>query len=120
MRVLDDQDYKDYRIKVTEVYAEQMRALIGYQADLAKWIFATLILINSGALAGIVSSSRIVDGAARIGAPWFIAGIGTALASGFISWLNTTIAIGIYGKIVSPAAIFDRASQPEFKKNRTL
>jgi hypothetical protein len=68
---------------------DSIRELIGYQSDMAKWLFASLLLVTGGSLAFIVHEDSICFPAKYCAAPWFGAGVICTMLSGYLSWWNT-------------------------------
>lgn len=66
-----------------------IKELIGYQSDMAKWLFASLLIITGGSLAFIVHEDSICFPAKYAATPWFGAGVIFTMFSGYLSWWNT-------------------------------
>lgn len=56
------------------------------QVEAGKWLLASLLLINGGAIAGLLSSENMPEDAMAAGAKSFITGLVLAFASGVFSW----------------------------------
>jgi hypothetical protein len=102
----------DYRLvvaKIIDIYAARYPQLLGYQADLAKWLLASLLVVNGGALAAIFQSARVPVAATHVAAAWFGVGIGLAVASGLAAYLNMAVLLSVYDDVINPNAITDPA-----------
>jgi hypothetical protein len=85
---------------------------LGYQLDLGKWMLASLLVVNGGALVAIANAD---DAAAKLfmaGGAWFVAGMVAALISGFFGWANAAIAAEMYDDASTPWALVSRANWP--------
>jgi hypothetical protein len=56
--------------------------------DYGKWFISTLLLMHSGALAGLLFKASVGIQSPRDSLWWFVAGIAFAFAAGFASWCN--------------------------------
>jgi hypothetical protein len=64
--------------------------VLEYQFALARWMLASLLLVNGGALLAIINSADKIPSAAA-GAPYFVAGVVSALLCGTCAWLNCNL-----------------------------
>ncbi|OAO02588.1 hypothetical protein A8B75_11645 [Sphingomonadales bacterium EhC05] len=53
--------------------------------SIVKWLFASLLVINSGAIIAVLGQEGIEGRAMLWSVIWFVAGVGTALLSGFVA-----------------------------------
>jgi hypothetical protein len=75
-------------------YRENFKIAFDLAGEYAKWLLSTLLLLNSGAIAGIFQKdlSHTYRGALY----FFAAGVFFALISGVIGWFNLQIAASYY------------------------
>jgi len=91
-------------IKATyEFYLEESRAAQRYQFDLGKWLLASLILVNGGALVLLADGKK--DALMASAAPAFVSGIVAALLCGLCGWLNAGARESYYDAYVQPASL---------------
>lgn len=111
----DEQPDDDYRLQARTLYSqlrEERRAALGYQFDLGKWLIASLLIINGGALIAIgqrVSS----DPTSLAAAPWFVGGIVLGMLCGLTTWVNASLLAGFYDLWAQPAMLIDSERWPE-------
>lgn len=67
-----------------EFYVAEQREAARERVELSKWMLASLLLINAGALIPIANS----DHAGTEGVIYFVAGTVLGLGCGFVSWIN--------------------------------
>ncbi len=87
-----------YEYNVAEAQAAQR-----YQIELAKWILASLILVNGGALV-LLANSNDPHLIANFGAP-FVIGIASAIISGFLGWLNAGVRDLLFSDYAQPESL---------------
>jgi hypothetical protein len=61
--------------------------ILEYQFGIARWLMASLLLINGGGLVAIMDAPGDMWAAAR----WFAAGVILAITSGTLSWVNCNL-----------------------------
>jgi hypothetical protein len=72
-----------------DFHVAESQAAQRYQAELAKWLLASLVLVNGGAL--VLLANEKDHAAAASAAPAFIVGIVAAILCGFLGWLNAGV-----------------------------
>lgn len=78
----------EYRLAVADHHARLAQAYLQTQVDYGKWLLASLLVVNSGALLGVFNSTR-ADAYLGTGAHWwFFAGAALAVFAGFAAWIN--------------------------------
>lgn len=75
-------------------YREDFRLTFGLAGEHAKWLLSTLLLINSGAIAGIFQKDKASDYLAAL--CFFGGGVFFALISGVLGWFNLQLAAKYY------------------------
>jgi hypothetical protein len=78
-------------------YREDFRLTFGLAGEHAKWLLSTLLLINSGAIAGIFQKDKASDYLAAL--CFFGGGVFFALISGVLGWFNLQLAAKYYYEI---------------------
>jgi hypothetical protein len=95
----------DYR-KVAEAYfarfEREQTAARSYAADLAKWLLASLVLINGGALLTLVNAMPRSHAALVASGYAFVFGIVTAVGCGTIAWINSGLLALAYENYANP------------------
>jgi hypothetical protein len=84
-----------------DYHLARQNAAQAYNADMAKWILASLILINGGPF--LLLSKDLPTGyvvALQDAAPWFVTGLALAVLCGFLAWLNTGMREAVGGYVV--------------------
>jgi len=86
-----------------EFHVSESQAAQRYQNELAKWLLASLILVNGGGLVLLANSKD----AARLqhAAPAFVVGIVTAILCGFLAWLNANVRDLYYDAYAQPESL---------------
>lgn len=84
--------------QILDYHLARQNAAQAYNGDMAKWILASLILVNGGPF---LLLSKEVAGyalALKSASCWFVAGLALAVLCGFLAWLNTGMreAVGGY------------------------
>jgi len=77
-----------------QAYRENFKATFELSGDYAKWFISTLLLLNSGAVAGIFQHKEIKTYVSSVSL--FGVGIILALLAGLFGWLNLQIAARHY------------------------
>jgi hypothetical protein len=86
-----------------EFHVAESQAAQRYQNELAKWLLASLILVNGGGLVLLANSKE----AARLHdvPPAFIVGIVAAVLCGFLAWLNASVRDVHYDAYAQPESL---------------
>jgi hypothetical protein len=116
-----DENYKSAATVVYEEMRQSERACFAIAADYGKWLIASLLLINGGALFGLFG---LVGSLAEHGkweiiasvaaaAWWFVAGLVLALLCGFTTWLNWSLNAHAFNQWAKPAMLWDRTQWPQ-------
>lgn len=82
----------DYRIVAKAILERQYRHKDGIQSyvvELAKWLLATLTLINGGALISLIQGGPAAHSSLRLPGVCFVAGIVSSTLCGFFAWINS-------------------------------
>jgi hypothetical protein len=108
-----DEEYASAAAKVFEKAVAGKHAVLGYQVDIAKWLLASLLVINAGALVALLNAPEKMTPGVHTAAPWFIGGVVAAVASGLSCWANASIVSDIYDDVADPWMLVDRASWPK-------
>ncbi|MEX3008376.1 hypothetical protein [Hoeflea sp. TYP-13] len=87
---------------------------VGY----ARWLLAALLAVNGGALVAISQLGEISGEAFKAGGFWFLAGLMSAIASGFCSWINLQLLAAGFDRWINPEMLFDPSKQPDGKIHR--
>ncbi len=61
-----------------------------------KWLIASLLLVNGGAIIGIARFPGDASNYMKVAGYYFVAGLLLSFAAGFLSWLNFQIASHVY------------------------
>lgn len=64
--------------------------VLEYQFSVARWIMASLLVLNGGGLLSVLNAADRLPNALTGGA-WFLAGAVTAVLSGSIAWINCNL-----------------------------
>jgi hypothetical protein len=88
------EEEKDPAVKKSEAYRENSRLTFVLAGEHAKWLLSTLMLINSGAIAGIFQ--KRVEEKYWLSVFVFSLGVLFALGSGILGWFNLQIASRYY------------------------
>lgn len=64
--------------------------VLEYQFGLARWIMASLLVVNGGALLALLNSADKFGGVGSIALP-FVVGVVAALISGMLAWINCNL-----------------------------
>lgn len=86
-----------------EFHLSEPQAAQRYQNELAKWLLASLVLANGGALV-LLANSKDAD-RLHHAAPAFVIGIVTAILCGFMAWLNAGVRDMHYDAYAQPDSL---------------
>jgi len=86
--------------QLIDYHLARQNAAQTYNADMAKWILASLILINGGPFLLLTKETRNYAVALQAAAGWFVVGLALAVLCGFLAWLNTGMREAVGGYIV--------------------
>jgi hypothetical protein len=88
---------KDMRADILKYRLERQNSAQAYNGEMAKWILASLILVN-GAPFLLVSKDMPEFARVLVGHAWyFTLAISLAILCGFSAWLNTGMREAVYG-----------------------
>lgn len=107
-----DEQYAMVAAKMVDKAVAGKAMTLGYQLDLGKWMLASLLVVNGGALVAIANADEVAGKLFEAGGAWFVAGMVAALISGFFGWANAAIAAEMYDAAATPWALVNRASWP--------
>ncbi|CAM5766293.1 hypothetical protein LMIY3S_01772 [Labrys miyagiensis] len=99
-----------YRFVAQEVYKnerENQKTAMQLQGDYGKWLLNTLLILNGGAVIGLAQSSAFGKSALHEAGMWFVGGIVSALACGFVAWVNWSLLAHYYEDWADPHMTFD-------------
>src|SRR5687767_1751438 len=97
-----------------EFHVSESQAAQRYQLELSKWLLASLVLVNAGAIVLLANSPHRL--ALEHAAPAFIVGI---VASGFLGWLNAGVRDLHYDAYAQPETLkTGEISKPELSDRR--
>lgn len=116
-------DLTDYREAVERLQrksAPVQASVLTYQFDLAKWIMASLLLLNGGTLATVANSGDLAPALVRACATPLVIGVVTAIASGAFAWVNAAVIFDIYDDILNPAAVEGPDKWPVVRKGAAM
>ena len=86
-----------------EFHVSESQAAQRYQLELSKWLLASLVLVNAGAVVLLADSHY--RSALEHAAPAFIVGIVAAITSGFLGWLNAGVRDLHYDAYAQPESL---------------
>jgi hypothetical protein len=72
-----------------QIHTAKLQMLLSFlnrQVEAGKWLLASLLVINGGAIAGLLSTDKIPPSALANSGRYFITGGGLAFAAGIMSW----------------------------------
>jgi hypothetical protein len=117
-------DAKRYEVTAAAVYEGILyaeREASNIAAGYGKWLVASLLLINGGALFGLMNFVgslaeherwRQIENVAFVG--WFfLAGLVLALGCGFSAWVNWSAISAAWGELRKPGMLHDREQWPK-------
>ena len=114
-----------YRRGASSVYESLLQARFSADrmaAEYGKWIFQSLLLLHSGAIAGAftymssVPSQRLQM---SLAIPCFVAGIVVILLAGFAAWVNWSAIADAFRQQADPWMVEDRSRYPKGPPSRT-
>jgi hypothetical protein len=120
-----DPNTDSYRRGASSVYESLLQARFSADrmaAEYGKWIFQSLLLLHSGAIAGAftymsnVPSQRLQMSQAI---PFFVAGIIVILLAGFFAWINWSAIADAFRQQADPWMVEDRSRYPKGSPPRT-
>lgn len=97
--------------ELIDYHLARQNAAQAYNADMAKWILASLILINGGPFLLLSKDIKNYAVALQAAAGWFVAGLALAVLCGFLAWLNTGMREAVGGYTVK-RLIADNGATP--------
>lgn len=122
----DPEEQERYRAHANEIYEQNKsyrNIAMQHQADLSRWLMASLLAVHGGALylmSGINAQATPALKVALISiASWNIAGIVTALLTGFFAWKNAQYAYDRYDEWADPAMIYRYDKWPKDPETKT-
>jgi hypothetical protein len=107
-----DEQYAMVSAKMVDKAIAGKAMTLGYQLDLGKWMLASLLVVNGGALVAIANADEMAAKLFQAGGQWFVAGMVAALVSGFFAWANAAVAADVYDDIANPWALVSRENWP--------
>lgn len=107
-----DDQYAIVAAKMVDKALAGKAATLGYQLDLGKWMLASLLVVNGGALVAIANADEVAARLFAAGGSWFVGGMVAALTSGFFAWANAAVAADVYDDISNPWALVSRSNWP--------
>lgn len=72
--------------QVNNAKLQVLLSFLNRQVEAGKWLLASLLVINGGAIAGLLSTDKIPPEALAASGRHFITGVGLAFAAGVMSW----------------------------------
>jgi hypothetical protein len=115
-----------YRRGASSVYESLLQARFAADrmaAEYGKWIFQSLLLLNSGAIAGAFTYMSSVPSQRpqmSLVIPCFFAGIVMTLLAGFAAWVNWGAIADAFRQQADPWMVEDRSRYPNGVPPRTL
>jgi hypothetical protein len=89
--------YKETAKLAYESLLEMRRLSYAAQADYGKWLISSIFLMHGAAIGGLAFKAGATGAPTYLSAVmWFVAGLVLALASGFATWCNFTLAAKEY------------------------
>jgi hypothetical protein len=83
-----DLETGDQTLDQAETWNSRYSLLFENQNEIGKWLLATLVLVNGGAIIGLLNGKNVSYQEMYYAAPWFGFGIGSAIAAGIATWAN--------------------------------
>lgn len=71
-----------------DLVVERHDKVLDYQFGLGRWIMASLVVVNGGALLALLNAADKYPGAMMAAGPVFVVGLVLALLGGSVAWLN--------------------------------
>lgn len=118
----DDPDYRIVaKVNLERFYKEQESAQ-SYGNELAKWMLATLTLINGGAILALLQAGQPGRLALQICGFYFVYGIIAAVICGFFAWINSAVRDQAYSEIADARMLvsIDHWPKPSIRNNRLI
>lgn len=123
----DDPEEQDrYRSHAKEVYESNKsyrNIALQHQADLSRWLMASLLAVHGGALylmSNLNAQADLLLKAALISAAsWNVAGMVFALLTGFFAWKNAQYAFELYDDWTDPAMMYRFDKWPKSPERKT-
>ena len=118
-------DSEGYRRGARGVYESLLQARFAADelaAAYGKWIFRSLLLLHSGAIAGAftyISNVPLQRLQMSLAVPFFVAGIIVTLLAGFFAWVNWSAIADAYRQQADPWMVEDRSRYPKGPLART-
>lgn len=91
-----------------------------YNSEMAKWILASLFLLNAGPFAALTKENSAYNTALAENAQYFVAALALALTCGFMAWLNTGTREAAIGYEVQQMFAPNQAIVSENEKRKNL
>lgn len=112
-----DRDFESDRAYY-DFYVTEQREAARERVELSKWMLASLLLINAGALVAIANSDRM----SSEGAVYFLAGTVAGLACGFASWVNADAREMLYYGYAEPNTLKtgERPAPPDAESRKRV
>lgn len=114
-----------YRRGAHSVYASLVEARFAADrlaAEYSRWIFQSLLLLHSGAIAGAFTYMSIVPSQRlqmSLAIPCFVGGIVVILLAGFAAWVNWSVIADAFRQQADPWMVEDRSRYPKGPPPRT-
>jgi hypothetical protein len=105
--------YKETAKLTYENLLEMRRLAFTAQADHGKWLISSIFLMHGAAIGGLAFKAGTSGAPTYLNAiSWFVLGLTFALASGFSTWCNFSLAAEQYHEWAKPNMIVNRAYWP--------
>lgn len=95
--------------KVRERYLDRYQALVerSFEAQVAwgRWLVASLLLVNGGAIVTIVQSGARASELMSLSGIFFASGIVLAFICGFCAWINFYLNLNVYSSFADPKVL---------------
>jgi hypothetical protein len=112
MPKIEDSDHRLFAEKVYHHNAEAWKETIRVQAEMGRWLLATMTAVHLGATYIVASSSYIPAQLKVQSIPLFVLGIVYILIAGLCAWINWGYMARFHGIMARPAMIFDTDDWP--------
>lgn len=99
-------DYSRLTSQRQALWVQRHATATGYRIDLAKWLLASLLVVNGGSLIALLNSPDRVVLVPQAG-PWFAIGVGASIGAGFLAWLNASLNADVFEDLIDPLIAVD-------------
>src|SRR5690606_21541635 len=111
---------RQWRIDVhRDYFTEQSRRTRDIAADYGKWMIASLLLVNGGAIIALLRASLLKLIQVKVAGIAFTSRIALSILCGLATWINWYLLNSFYEKYARPAVILGTVSWPIEGRTRT-